>query len=430
MTGPVTFQKKRVPAVVVVDSRNVHGQAKDLFGTGRHVNVAGVIDMFTDFGFAVEDVWVAIATQGDQQGSRWLRDALAANANFAAAIVSDPRGHVLEGRLVERGKHTEEKLVDVLCAIQIARLAYEIHDKNREGVILVMSEDMDLIPAYEFAAELGVTVYACSNDTVDTRAKFSGWCILPESSLEKAVGRPWGRESGSSLRRFIANTLQRPNVVSLRFKVSNYNSNTAEVRLMHNSGAKAVWRNAPTGAYQRGDPHTLYVTGCEFENCAFPILTVDSVAPPAWPLADCRVGEVIDWRTAGRVTIRFAGGVNKALEAPSGTLLPGMKVLALRRSTGQQDAWRYVGPIEQRASSPGWSNPPEPVVVRVTSTGGSAGALVRAVILASGQVVTLQPPAEVRAQVGMEFAAIPASHTEMSGGLPHVRTVSISSNIY
>ncbi len=191
--APVPFLKRAVDAAVVVDSRNLRGQYGDVFGQPRRSSVAGIITMLAAYGFNVTDVWVGVATNGNTNGSAYFTKSLKENREYAADVVSHPDGHVLEGRLKEQntrtGKVLEEKLVDVLCAIQVARLAHQIKDKARQGVIVVLSEDMDLIPAYEFARDLGVTVYAASNDIVDARAQHSKWLLLTQAGLADAGGR-------------------------------------------------------------------------------------------------------------------------------------------------------------------------------------------------------------------------------------------------
>lgn len=429
MSQPNLFPKRPVQALVIVDSRNVHGQVRDLFGHGRQISVGGVVEMLTGYGFQVDEVWVAIATQGDaRHGSKFYADSLVRNGEYASRIVSDPRGHVLEGRLVQRGPHVEEKLVDVLCAIQVARLSHDIAAKRRDGVIIVMSEDMDLIPSYEFAEELGVTVYATSNDRVDTRATYSRWLLVPEGSMAKSCGRVFGRFQGSELRRYIARLLTQTSAPTVNFKAGGVDPKTRQVFLQHNSGATAVWHHPPV-AYQhhRGSVETLTVHGCDFEHGPFPRLVLGDKAPASWPPPGLIKGEVLAWKTPTRASVRM-GAVTKTLEMPPGTVLPGMLVLAHHASAGAQEAWRFVGPLDTRAASPGWTDPTCPVVVRVISTAGTAGARVRAKILATGQEITLQPPSEDRAQAGMEYAAVPVEHMD-AGGETHVLAMAVSSQL-
>jgi hypothetical protein len=423
-----------IPAAVVVDSRNVRGQAQDLFGYGREVTVQGVADLVACYGFDVHEVYVGIATQGNaRKPSPWLADALQRNADYAAKIASDPKGHVLEGRLVERntahGVTGEEKLVDVLCAIQIARLATEISTGKRSGVIVVMSEDMDLIPAYEFASDLNVKLYVAANSTVDTR-QHEDWLLIPEGSMAKAVGRVPGREKGSRLRREIASAMSAAQPRVMNFRAGGYNPKSTEVYLQHNSGATAVWRQAPAGyQHKKNASMSLEVTNLDFARSPFP--TYDLRTPGTsgvWPCPDIVVGYVQAWRSPTRVVVQLSGGITKTLDASPGYLLPGMEVVVHRSGAGAQEAWRLVGSPENRPSSPGWSDPTCPVVVRVITSASSPGARVRAKILAAGVDITLQPPADIRAQAGMEFAAVPVNHAVASSDV-HVTAIAVSSQL-
>lgn len=425
----VMFEKRPIKAAVVVDSRNVRGQVADCFGQPRHVHVAGVIEMLAAYGFAVTDVYVGVATNGRTNGSRYLADSLQNNQRYAAEIVSHPAGHVLEGRLVERagpaGPQLEEKLVDVLCALQVARLAQQIKDGGRTGAIIVLSEDMDLIPSYEFAQELGVTVFAASNDIVDTRAQHSRWVLLTEAALEAAAGRPYGRDLGSDLRRRMARLLTASEFRPLKFSARKQVAGT--VHLQHNSGARAIWLTPPVGHQHRKDAsHHLYVHGLDWSDGPFPRFVVASDAP-ASECEGLQKGVVLHIPTPTRVTVRLPDGLTKNLSgAAPGSLLVGMTVLVQVEGTGRQRAWRLVGSLEPRPTSPGWFDPTKPLVVRAISTGGTAGARVRAKILQTGQEITLQPPSEDRVQTGQEYAAVPVAHSAAGDAL-HVVAIAVSS---
>jgi hypothetical protein len=427
----VFFEKRPIEAAVVVDSRNVRRQVSDCFGQPRQVHVAGIIEMLAAYGFAVTDVYVGVATTGRAGGSRYLADSLQTNQRYAAEIVSHPAGHVLEGRLVERagphGAQLEEKLVDVLCALQVARLAQQIKDGSRGGVIVVLSEDMDLIPSYEFARELGVTVFAASNDIVDTRAQYSRWILLTEASLILAAGRPFGRDQGSGLRRRVSQLLTVTEFRPLQFKAGQRSK--SGVLLQHNSGARAIWLR-PEASYQhhKGARHDLYIHGVDWSEGPFPRLVVDKVRP-AERCAGLQEGVVLSSPTPTRVSVQLPGGVTKNLSgAAPGSLLPGMTVLVHVEGSGRQQAWRLVGPLEARPQTPGWSDPTLPLVVRAISAASTAGARVRAKILTTGQEVTLQPPSEDRVQTGHEYAAVPSAQV-VAGDALHVTAVAVSSRL-
>lgn len=428
-----TFQRKPIRAAVVVDSRNVRGQTVDLFGHGREVEVPGLVDLFACYGFEVDEVFVGIATRpgSSRQQSSWMQDALNRNQNYAAHIASDGRGHVLEGRLVERstrqGVKPEEKLVDVLCAIQIARLATEIAARRRDGVIIVMSEDMDLMPAYEFAEDLGVKIFVAANHTVDTRGH-ENWLLLSEGAMAKAVGQIPGRLKGSHLRREIATAVTAAQARVMAFRAGGHDPKTRTLYLTHNSGARAVIRIASGPMTPKGSRIQLALNGLEFADCAFPMYELAAPGTETWPSAAVLSGQVDAWRAPTRVSVSLPGGITKSLDAAPGYLLPGMTIAVHRSLVAQQEAWKLVGSTDVRPPTPGWVDPTCPVVVRVISSASSPGARVRAKLLSVGQEITLQPPPEVRAQTGMEFAAVPIDHTVVPGGV-HVLAIAVSSQL-
>lgn len=428
-TPGTTFQKRLVPAAVVVDSRNVRGQVADCFGYGRHVSVAGVIDMLKLYGFSVTEVFVGVATKGSATGSSYLQQSLAQNQQYAADIVSHPAGFVLEGRLVERSSGLEEKLVDVLCALQVARLAQQIKEGTRAGAIIVLSEDMDLIPAYEYAAEMGATVYAASNDVVDTRAQYSRWILLTEAALEVAAGRPFGSKVGCELRRTMAGILNAPTQRPLRLKTGGL-AGAAAVHLQHSSGAKALWAKPPAGLnHSRGTIRSLHIQGIDWDDGPFPRFKVSDSAA-AIPCPGLQVGTVLDCPSPTRATVQLPGGISKRLsDVTPGSLIAGMQVLVqVTTVKSGQSAWRLVGALTKAPPVPGWADPTTPLVVRATSAGGSAGARVRAKILQTGQEVTLQPPSEDRVQTGHEYAAVPVGLVSTASGV-HVTAIAVSSRL-
>lgn len=421
------------PAVVIVDSRNVWGSARAVFGVGRRVDVQGVCDALRPYGFDVREVHVAIGTEGsDRSSSTRLSSALKQNRDYAAKIEADRRGHVLRGRLVERSRDLEEKLVDVLCAIQIARVAHNIAaGRNDARAIIVLSEDMDLIPAYTFAQDLTVPVFAASHATVDTRGE-CGWLLLPEGPWRSACGRPYGRHTGRELRRFIATMCSRNTPVRMSFTAHAHDKRQDSLFLRHNSGAQAIWRRPPaTASRSVGDKHELYVNGLELDESerAFPVLEVSNI-----PGVESRFehGSVVRWRTATRVEVSIPGTGNRTLTAPIASLLPDDEVLVQGYERRGQPAWRLVGPLGSRAPSPGWADPTTPALARALTSASSAGSRVRAVLMdapvdAPGQLI-LQPPAQDAAKAGDAYAVVHVG-TVLAPSGPQALAVAVSSRL-
>jgi hypothetical protein len=330
---------------------------------------------------------------------------------------------VLHGRLVERSKDVEEKLVDVQCAIQIARSAHEITDGGTAArAIVVMSEDMDLIPAYAFAGERGVPVFAASHATVDTRPD-AGWLLLPEAVLRTACGRPRGRYAGHELRRQIATWCASTSPIQISFRVQAWDRSRDRAFLEHNSGARGIWASPPPSA-----ANPLSVTGLSLDDQGrdFPTLTVGPVPAPT-PLGGFVDGEVLRWRTPTRVEVSI-GGRARTLSGPIGSLLPGGRVLVQEYRDRGQPAWRLVGALAARGLSDGWPDPTLPRLARVIQAATSPGARVRAVLLGSAQEVSLQPPRADVPRVGDEYAVVPIGAAPAASG-SRTATIAVSSRL-
>lgn len=267
---------------------------------------------------------------------------------------------------------------------------------------------------------------AASNDIVDARAQHSKWLLLTQAGLGDAAGRAFGREQGRDLRRAIARLLNAPTPAKINGKVGPPCRNGVLVN--HNSGAQGFWRPASGSKPAKGSPVTVYVTGVDWEDVTFPRLKLSDTPTPGAPTG-LQVGKVIAIPTPTRVSVSLPGGLTKKLDGSSpGSLLPGMEVLVHAETVQGQHAWRLVGALDARPSSPGWTDPTRPLVVRAVSTASTTGARVRAKILTTGQEVTLQPPTEDRVQTGDEYAAVPIAHTAV-GNDTHVTAIAVSSGL-
>lgn len=420
------------PAVAVVDSRNIWGATRSRFGSGRPVLVEGVREALRAYGFEVVDVYVGIATTTTKPNpSGRLASSLASNERYATAVEGSPHGHVLRGRLVERNGELEEKLVDVLCAMQIARSAHDIVSlRSAARAIVVLSEDMDLIPAYEFAQELGVPVFAAAQATVDTRDDAS-WMLLGEGTLRTACARPSGRLIGQELRQELTKWLTATHPHQMNFKVRAWESRSNSLRLVHNSGAIGIWHDPPRAATRTvGAVHRLHVAGvepCQSER-DFPLVTLTD-ASPTWPPAGLVTATVEEWRSPTRVSVKLASGSTRGMTATPGTLLPGDPVLVHEDRIGKQVAWRLIGRVTSETPSPGWADSTVPELVRVTQSATSSGARVRAEMVSSGVAVTVQPPGAESPKIGDLYAVVPIRHIPIRDGGIHVMTIAVSSKL-
>lgn len=421
------------PAVVVVDSRNLWGAARRQFGTGRRVVVEGVREALRPYGFEALEVYVGIATTTTARSpSSRLTSDLEVNNKYAAAVDASPLGHALVGRLVERRGDLTEKLVDVLCAMQIARSAHEIASgQSPARAIIVVSEDMDLIPAYQFAQDLGVPIYAAANATVDTRPD-SSWLLLGESALRMSCERVDGRLYGQRLRQEICTWLTAATPRTLSFTVRSWNSKGSRLRLAHRSGAIGIWHDPPDQTDRTtGASHDLAVIGLEASGSErdFPIVTL-SRRPASWPPPSLLTATVREWESPTQVVVILPAGPTQVLSATIGSLLPGDRVLIHEGpATARQEAWRFVGRLEPSEPTLGWRDPTVPALARVAAGATSNGQRVRATLIASGATVTLQPPGSDIPQVGDIYAVVPIGQVRADHEPDQVLTIAVSSRL-
>lgn len=421
------------PAVVVVDSRNVWGATRRQFGAGKRIVVEGVREALRPYGFEVIDVYVGIATTTTATSpSLRLARELEANGKYAAAVNASPLGHALVGRLVERRGDLQEKLVDVLCAMQIARSAHEIAaGQTPARAIVVFSEDMDLIPSFQFAQDLHVPIYAAANATVDTRPD-SSWLLLGESALRMSCERAHGRFYGQRLRQEICKWLTAQTPHRLSFKVRSWDAKRSFLRLTHNSGAIGIWHDPPPEVdHAVGAAHELHVVGLEpcTSDRDFPVVTL-SLHPAPWPPPSLVTATVREWDSPTHVVVILPTGPTQGLNATIGSLLPGDQVLVHEdQSVAPQGAWRLVGRLRSSEPTPGWRDPTVPALARVIACATSNGQRVQAELVVSGATVTLQPPGGDTPQAGDVYAVVPIGHIPVCDNPVQVLTIAVSSKL-
>lgn len=429
MTNP----PEQVPALVVVDSRNMWGETRRQYGVGAQVDVAGIAPALAPYGFDVVHSYIGLATEsGSKRPSARLTQALDVNRRYAEEVERSGLATVLNGRLAERNRELEEKLVDVLCAIQIARSAHDIvSGRTSARAIVVMSEDMDLIPAYKFAQDLGVPVFASACATVDTRPDAS-WLLLTEPTLRQMTRRPRGRLAGTELRAQLARWLSSPTKYRMTFTV--VADEGARIRLSHNSGAIGYWHDAPASADRRPSAkHDLWVTGVE--PCSserdFPLLAV-SHSPghtSAWPPRGLLEGTVTRWTAPTRLQVDLGAAGTRSCSAVAGSYMPGNRVLVHEDRSRSQSAWRLVGRLDEPRATPGWASPAAPRLARCLSSADSPGASTRAVLLDDEAEVALQPPGRDVPKDGDIYAVVPIAHLPQADGSLRVVTVAVTSGL-
>lgn len=153
----------------IVDSRNIFHQAGDATGVRARPTVPGVRAAPAHYGFDVLAVHVglALARPRDRQD---LARYHAANDTYRGQILS-AGGDVLLGELHRKPSGVvEEKMVDCSCCVRITRYVDEIANKRTPiEAIVVLSKDIDLRPAVDYAVEVQVPIIVAAHDVVQHR---------------------------------------------------------------------------------------------------------------------------------------------------------------------------------------------------------------------------------------------------------------------
>jgi hypothetical protein len=385
---------------VIVDSRNVRGQSRKVFGHGRQVSVGGIRRALTLYGFEVVEVYVGLATRTSAASpSTRLKANLEANRKYREQL-ERAGAVVLNGNLVERGGNLEEKQVDVLCALRVADVADRIREgTSRARCIVVLSEDMDLMPAYEFAERRGVKAYAAAYDTVHQRPDQREWILLSQEALRHICDPP-GRRYGSALRDSLAAIVTSDAHVSAQWKVVAPRMDDGQALLSSNTGAQGLWRPARTLA--KGERVSLYVTGVQMDPVAgrFPYLQL-SDRQPTGSLAGVDVGEVLYWTGPTQVKVRFAtSGEEAALRASPGTLLPGQEVAVVRTFTAGNQARHLVGAVTPWRPPASWPGRARTAMAEIKSLGKPSPGWVEATLTETLTPIVVHSSSLPHARVG------------------------------
>jgi hypothetical protein len=234
-------------------------------------------------------------------------------------------------------------MVDVLCAVEICRLAVQIRDGGlaARGIICV-SRDMDLIPAYRFAEEMGVPCWVAARDTVHRRWADHRWLILDDGSLSTATSRQTG-QAGHILRRAVAEASLEVGS-RLTMSVKFVDRAHRKVCLTSNEGLLGYLplSEFPDGV-RSGRQLDVYPAGIELDGGRgdFPVLIVSTWVPTQ---ENHETGIVIRWVSPTSIDTRIDNRIHR-LDVPAGHLLPGMRILV---QVGQKGEPRYIGPLESR----------------------------------------------------------------------------------
>lgn len=405
------------PCAVIVDTQNVRGQCRKVFGHGRQPTGAGIRAGLALYGFDAVEIYAGVATgTTSATPSRRVQDALDVNLKYkdhleAAGVT------VLEGNLAERKGALEEKQVDVLCALTVADIVERIKQGTSEARCIVMlSEDMDLMPAYEFAARRGITTYAAAHDTIHERPEQIEWMLLTQDALAK-ICEPLGRRPGSRLRSDLAEIATSPiPPILTNWKVVAPKMGDGRALMANNNGAYGLL--TPSRPLKRGERVQLYAIGVEMEplSMRFPYLQLsEQVAEVTF--ADIEIAEVLRWTAPTMVRVAIQNSTAMAsLTASPGTLMPGQQVAVLTSKSAGQQGRHLIGATSAWIPPAGWSVPCSTAIAVVNAVATPSSGWMTASLEGSGDAVVIQAALLEHAKVGSRLmVALAGTH---QGGLP------------
>lgn len=289
-----------IPCAVVVDTQNVKGQFRKAFGHNKLPTATGIRETLKEYGFEAKSIYAGVATRvvNAHQGKE-LKSEMETNRNYAKSLRADGV-EVLEGLLAYRNNSPEEKQVDVLLALAIAELADQISRSESElQCVIVLSEDMDLVPAHKFAEKRKVSVYAMSNDVVYFRKDQPNWLILHEEALAKICE---AEPSALTLRSWLAATIasRSPSAWNRR------NATTDEVEVDNVSKIKGYLPRQLVRGKSHFSYSNLWIAGARVASTKkpFPQFLL-SAQPPANLPTDVVRARVLYWENPTHVRVRI-----------------------------------------------------------------------------------------------------------------------------
>ncbi|MBP8920509.1 MAG: hypothetical protein KBG85_12450 [Micropruina sp.] len=352
-----------IPCAVVVDSRNLIGQSGRLFGAPANLSIAGIHSALACYGFEPVEIRVGTATRVLQEKCSDRVSRMLGRNQKLVEICEKDGAEVLHGYLVERAGIIEEKQVDVLCAVAIADLAERILVKASPAkCIISLSEDMDLMPAYDFAHARDVPVFAAAIDAVHLRNDQRSWILLDEAAVS-TICPSTSRYRGMKLRSWIARMTQEDAHIPGLWTVGFHGRDGWE--MSRNNGARGLWMD-PDSPYS-GKKVMLRATGVTTSPGTqhFPILELRSDDAEE-SFQNVELATVVHWTAQTRVRLELASGDQVTTRAPAGSLLPGQEVAVLRGPDGSQS---LIGELDRATPHEAWPAGPRRRMIAVVTKG-------------------------------------------------------------
>lgn len=346
-----------VVAAAVVDSRNVFHQAGEALGIPACPTVPGVRAAMARYGFDVQEVHVGLAVARTRDRQALARQS-AVNDLYRQQVLADG-GQVLLGELhMKSSGQVQEKMVDSACCVRIARYVDAIaYGRSSVEAVLVLSKDIDLQPAVDYAVESNVPIFVGALDVVQHRPH--PYLLLGPHSYAEITASPRGA-SGHDLREGLASMLHAGSRQSWTVKKAG-----SSFFLEHATGLRGV-AVAGVSLPARGRSVSLHPVDVEFPPGAFPRLVCDTkpARTPSWDVAT-----VVQRAAPMGLCVKRSDGTVERPHFPQGGVVPGEAVL-VHKATG-----KVLGRLPQLCGARAF-DPDAVTVVRVISALPRGGALV------------------------------------------------------
>ncbi|MGH8926380.1 MAG: hypothetical protein ACRDWA_17405 [Acidimicrobiia bacterium] len=353
-----------VRVVAIVDSRNIRGLSETMLGFARNPTSQGLDTALSRFGFEVVESYFSVARPRASDRQRLERQD-AANREYLDLLRRDPRVRPLEGSLRRYSDGSiEEKMVDVLCAVECVRQAKRIADGDSSAeAVLVLSQDIDIKPGVELAIEFDVPVLVVSPGAIHNRG--IPFMAIAEPPLADLVQAERIHDvSGQELRQRLAIAVDSPGVDSWEYLYTKRIGGESVAILRHRQGYEGAAEAEIFDRPERGELHDLGTMGiAEGLPTGFPRALL-GLAP--YRAQDLLRGTVVGRYSLFKATVDLESGVQVLVDVSNSFLTPGTRVLL--HASGGATRPRYVGALETPpplVGSGGRELPATSLVVRV-----------------------------------------------------------------
>ncbi|MEV6155635.1 hypothetical protein AB0L53_35380 [Nonomuraea sp. NPDC052129] len=409
-----------IPATVIIDTRNLVGQAEEVLGKRRNPDVAGVRLALEWYGFAVQKVIVATGTrsQGSVAPESRLAKAIRDNCDYADRVRA-AGGIVLEGYLRDRYGKPEEKQVDVLCARAIAEEAYAVrHGESSARAIVLLSKDSDLTPMFDFAHGLDVPVYAAAPSVVHNR-ELDYWLLLGQAAIATMTAARGliGHGVRDTVAQFAFHGWDRCHEWTVTGTAKRNGRDV--IKLRHPSGAQGSALPQEFGGRRpvRESRHPLYPVGVDLgeRSIEFPMVALGRTAGAQCERSLVRA-VLIERIGPTKAEVRLDFGPRCVIDVPVDNMTIGRAVLV----QADDRRARFVGGLQEGGPTRADAGVLVPQVAEVT--GGIPGSGVVKGLLTDGSPVVIRLPRSQRAGIGSRFVTVAAGAT--AEGLPLFQAIS------